>query len=177
MNYSPLQQDFCAKDRIYYYKMKNNRSYCIVVDADACPVKSEIIQAGKQFGVPVLMVASHDHQLTDEAGVKVQYVDRSDQSADLYISNYLRKGDILITQDFGLAAIGLAKQAIVLSMRGQVYTDRTIDFLLERRHAHAKHRRGGGKHKGPKAMTNEDKMTLLQTLTTILQNLQELRHN
>lgn len=159
------------------YKMKNNRGYHIVVDADACPVKSEIMEAGDRFSVPILMVATHDHQLKAGAGVTVRYVDRSDQSVDLYISNYLRKGDILVTQDFGLAAIGLAKQAIVLSVRGQIYTEQSIDFLLERRHANAKRRRGGGKHKGPKAFTKEDRTEFLQTLTRILQNLQELKPN
>lgn len=127
------------------YEMKSNHRFQIVVDADACPVKSEIMETGRQFSVPVVMVASYDHHIVQKSGVNIRYVDRSDQSVDLYISNMIRKGDILITQDFGLAAIGLMKQAIVLSFRGQMYSEQTINFLLERRHANAKHRRGGGR--------------------------------
>lgn len=145
----------------------------IIVDADACPVKSEIVGTAGRFGVPVVMVASYDHRLEPHEGVTVVQVDRSDQSVDLYIANRIEAGDILITQDFGLATIGLAKRAVVLSNRGQRYTDRTIDFLLENRHERAKQRRGGKYGKGPRPFTEEDRRTFLQTLTKVLTGLQE----
>ncbi|GGG10571.1 hypothetical protein GCM10010916_29300 [Paenibacillus abyssi] len=119
--------------------------------------------------MPVLMVASYDHRLEPEAGVEVVQVDRSDQSVDLYISNRVKRGDIVITQDFGLATITLAKGAVVLSNRGQRYEDSTIDFLMERRHELAKQRRGGGRTKGPRAMTDEDRRRFQQKLTKVLQ--------
>ncbi len=145
----------------------------IIVDADACPVKAEIAAAAKSFDVAVLMVASYDHNLKPMEGVAIMQVDRSDQSVDLYIANRVRAGDILVTQDFGLATIGLAKRAIVLSNRGQIYTDATIDFLLERRHEQAKNRRGGQHTKGPRPLTAEDKNKFLHTLTKVLRRLQE----
>jgi uncharacterized protein YaiI (UPF0178 family) len=145
----------------------------IIVDADACPVKAEIIHAGRQFHVEVLMVASYDHRLAPEEGVQIVQVDRSDQSVDLYIANHIRPGDILVTQDFGLAALGLAKGAVGLSNRGQVYSDRTIDFLLDRRHERAKRRRGGQHTKGPKPFTEEDRQQFLHSLTKVLRQLQE----
>jgi uncharacterized protein YaiI (UPF0178 family) len=145
----------------------------IVVDADACPVKAEITQAAADFACDVLMVASYDHRIQPAPRVRIIQVDRSDQSVDLYISNHLLRGDILVTQDFGLATIGLAKRAVVLSNRGQIYTDETIGFLLERRHELAKRRRGGGRTRGPKPLTNEDRQRFLQTLTKVLKNLQE----
>ncbi|MFD0616327.1 MULTISPECIES: YaiI/YqxD family protein [Paenibacillus] len=148
-------------------------SYRIVVDADACPVKQEIIQASRQFSVPVLMVASFDHRLQPSEGVEIVQVDRSDQSVDLYIANRIQAQDILVTQDFGLATIGLAKRAIVLSTRGQQYTDETIDFLLDRRHTQAKQRRSGKHSKGPKPFTDEDRQTFQHKLTKVLKNLQE----
>jgi uncharacterized protein YaiI (UPF0178 family) len=100
-------------------------------------------------------------------------VDRSDQSVDLYIANMIRANDVLITQDFGLATIGLAKRAYVLSNRGQKYSDETIDFLLEKRHEQAKMRRGGKHSKGPKPITSEDRHKFQQTLTKVLIFLQE----
>ncbi|WNQ13471.1 YaiI/YqxD family protein [Paenibacillus aurantius] len=145
----------------------------VIVDADACPVKPEIVRTASAFGIEVWMVASFDHRLAPAEGVKVIQVDRSDQSVDLYIANRIGKGDILVTQDFGLATIGLAKQAVVLSNRGQVYTDRTINFLLENRHEQAKKRRGGKHTKGPRPFTDEDRQRFQQTLTKVLKVLQE----
>jgi uncharacterized protein YaiI (UPF0178 family) len=145
----------------------------IIVDADACPVKAEIAEAAVKYGVPAVMVASYDHRIDPAEGVTVVQVDRSDQSVDLYIANRVSPGDVLITQDFGLAAIGLAKRATVISNRGQIYTDRSIDFLLERRHENAKARRGGHYGKGPKSFTDDDRRRFLQTLTKVLTCLQE----
>ncbi|MBJ6363119.1 YaiI/YqxD family protein [Paenibacillus sp. GCM10012307] len=146
----------------------------IIVDADACPVKKEIIETARRFQVPVLMVASYDHVLQQEEGVQTVQVDRSDQSVDLYISNYVKRGDIVITQDFGLAAIALGKGAITLSNRGQRYDGDMMDFLLERRHEQAKRRRAGGKTKGPKALTSEDRSRFQQKLTKVLIQRQEI---
>jgi uncharacterized protein YaiI (UPF0178 family) len=146
----------------------------IIVDADACPVKPEIVKAAAPFAVDVVMVASFDHRLAPMDGVQIVQVDRSDQSADLYIANRITAGDILITQDFGLAALALGKRAIALSNRGQQYTDRTIDFLLDRRHEQAKQRRGGKHSKGPRPFTDEDRHFFQQTLTKVLRGLQEI---
>jgi uncharacterized protein len=145
----------------------------IIVDADACPVKAEIVETARRFGAEVLMVASFDHRLTEEQGVTVVQVDRSDQSADLYIANHIAPDNILVTQDFGLATIGLAKRAVVLSNRGQQYTEQTIDFLLESRHEHAKRRRAGHYGKGPRPFTRGDREHFLHSLTKVLRALQE----
>ena len=145
----------------------------IVVDADACPVKSEIEETAKAFGVSVCMVASYDHRMQEKEGVRVIQVDRSSQSVDLYIMNHIGSGDILVTQDFGLACMALGKSAIVLSPRGEQYTDGNIDYLMERRHQGARLRRAGGRTKGPRPMTADDKITFQQKLTKVLRNEQE----
>jgi uncharacterized protein YaiI (UPF0178 family) len=150
-----------------------NKTMRILVDADACPVKDEIARVGRQFHAEVIMVASYDHRLAPMDQVTIIQVDRSDQSVDLYIANRLSTNDIMVTQDFGLATIGLAKRAIVLSNRGQQYTDETIDYLLARRHDQAKKRRNGQHSKGPKPFTEEDRNLFQQCLTKILAQLQE----
>ncbi len=104
-------------------------TYKIIVDADACPVKAEIRNAASRFDVQVVMVASFDHRLQPEDGVEIVQVDRSDQSVDLYIVNRIQAGDVLVTQDFGLAALALGKKAFALSNRGQLFNDRTMDFF------------------------------------------------
>lgn len=148
----------------------------IVVDADACPVKREIYETAEQFGTPVLMVASFDHRIEPKDGVEVIQVDRSSQSADMYIVNRIAAGDIVITQDFGLACIAIGKKAIVLSPRGEQYSNDNIDYLMERRHELAKRRRSGGKTKGPKAMLDEDRKRFQQKLTKVLR-LQQEKHD
>lgn len=145
----------------------------IVVDADACPVKAEIIEVANEFHVAVRMVASFDHRLTPVEGVEMIQVDRSSESADLYIANHIKAGDLVITQDFGLACLVLAKQALVLSFRGEQFTEENIDYLLERRAESAKRRRQGLKTKGPKALFNTDRKIFQQKLTNILRNQQE----
>jgi uncharacterized protein YaiI (UPF0178 family) len=145
----------------------------IVVDADACPVKREIVEVARRMSVPVLMVASYDHRLQPEPGIEIVQVDRSGQSVDLYIANHVVRGDIVVTQDFGLATLALAKGALALSNRGQQYDEGNIDYLMERRHELAKRRRAGGKTKGPQAMTDEDRVRFQQKLTKVLLSRQE----
>lgn len=142
----------------------------IIVDGDACPVKTEIIETARKFQTSVCMVASFDHRLPDVPDVEMIQVDRSDQSADMYIANYVKRGDIVITQDFGLACIVMAKHAITISFRGEQYTEDNIDYLLERRAESAKRRRQGIRSKGPKPFTDEDRKRFQQKLTNILDN-------
>ncbi|MNZ65589.1 hypothetical protein D3C78_837860 [compost metagenome] len=145
----------------------------IVVDGDSCPVKAEIIEVAGRFGVQVLMVSSYDHLLKQSEGVTTIQVDRSQQSADLYIANHIVKNDIVVTQDYGLAALSIAKSCSTLSPRGEIFHPGNIDYLLERRHFHAKARRGGHYFKGPKPFTDEDRTNFTNVLTKLLQHLQE----
>ncbi|MFD2672366.1 YaiI/YqxD family protein [Marinicrinis sediminis] len=153
-----------------------NAAPCIYVDADACPVKKEIIAVAEKCQVEVFMIASYDHHLEKPAGsslIHTVQLDRGFQSVDMYIANHTSPGDVVITQDLGLAALILGKKATALSNRGETYTPDQIDFLLAVRHTHAKKRRAGGRTKGPKAMTEADRQRFLQSLTKILVELQE----
>lgn len=147
----------------------------IVVDGDSCPVKTEIAETAGRFGVKVLMVSSYDHVLRESEGVEVVQVDRSQQSADLYIANHIASGDIVVTQDYGLAALALAKSCKTMSPRGDIYHPGNIDYLLERRHHQAKARRGGRHSKGPKPFTDEDRTRFTEVLLKLLRDLQENR--
>ncbi|MCA1293007.1 YaiI/YqxD family protein [Paenibacillus sp. alder61] len=147
----------------------------IVVDGDSCPVKAEISETARRFGIKVLMVSSYDHVLRESEGVEVVQVDRSQQSADLYIANHIASGDIVVTQDYGLAALALAKSCKTMSPRGDIYHPGNIDYLLERRHYQAKARRGGRHSKGPKPFTDEDRTHFTEVLLKLLRDLQENR--
>jgi uncharacterized protein YaiI (UPF0178 family) len=145
----------------------------VLVDADACPVKEEIARAALPFGIPVWMVSSYNHVLPELPGTTNYIVDASSQSADLFIANRLQRGDVLITGDYGLATIGLAKRAFVISPRGLVFTDDNIGRLLDERHRSAKMRRAGVRTKGPKPLTASEKDNFLRILTKVLSGLQE----
>lgn len=146
----------------------------VLVDADACPVKREVIAVCRAFGARAVLVASYDHFLADAGeDVELVQVDRGDQSVDLYIANRLGRGDVLVTQDFGLAALALSRGAVALSNRGEEYRPETIDYLLASRHASARRRRGGGRSRGPRAFSEEDRRMFLQSLTKVLHRLQE----
>ncbi|RKP55619.1 DUF188 domain-containing protein [Cohnella endophytica] len=145
----------------------------VVVDGDACPVKAEIARTVRSCGATALLVSSHAHVLVPEPSVDVVTVDASDQAADLYIANVLKGSDILVTGDYGLAALGLARGAAVLTPRGKMIGESDIEELLEQRHFSARMRRGGMRTKGPRAFTKEDRDRFQQKLTRLLGGLQE----
>jgi uncharacterized protein YaiI (UPF0178 family) len=127
----------------------------ILVDADACPVKEIIVRLAKQRNIPVTMQIDTSHELNDGYS-EVITVDKQADSVDFALMGLLTREDIVVTQDFGLAAMVLGKGARVVNQNGLVYTDDNIDKLLMERHIGAKVRRGGGRTKGPAKRTKED---------------------
>ncbi|MDY0410292.1 YaiI/YqxD family protein [Virgibacillus soli] len=132
----------------------------ILVDADACPVKDIVINVAKVYKVPVKLVKSFSHFSHDEdiAGVETIYVDTGADAADYRIVQLAKEGDLIITQDYGLASLGLAKGCAVLHHVGFAYTNENIDRLLQTRHASAMARRAGKRTKGPKPFTDENRI-------------------
>lgn len=130
----------------------------IYVDADACPVKDTIISIAKDNQIPVVLVKSFAHFSHKEQpqGVETVYVDTGAEAADYRIMQLAQKNDIIITQDYGLASLALAKGCIVLHHKGFTYTNDNIDQLLQTRYASAMARKSGKRTKGPKAFTAED---------------------
>ena len=127
----------------------------ILVDADACPVKEIILRLAKRQNIPVTMVIDTSHELDDGYSTVIT-VDKGSDSADYAITNMATCHDIIVTQDYGLAAMILARGASGLDQNGMIYTSENIDSLLERRYIGQKIRRGGGRTKGPKKRTRED---------------------
>lgn len=131
----------------------------IYVDADASPVKDVVISVAKKFDLQVVLVKSFSHFSNEETmeGVEIIYVDTGADAADYRIMQLAKRGDLIITQDYGLASLGLGKGCFVLHHMGFAYTNKNIDQLLETRHLSAKARRSGLKTKGPKPFTDEDR--------------------
>jgi uncharacterized protein YaiI (UPF0178 family) len=127
----------------------------IIVDADACPqsVFRICTEVGHQYGIEVWAVASFNHSIDSDHHV---VVGNDSQEADIKIINLTEEEDIVITQDWGLAAVVLGKRARCLSPTGREFHSDKIEFLLEEREIKSKLRRGGERTKGPKKRTFED---------------------
>lgn len=127
----------------------------ILVDADACPgsVLQICTSVGQKYGVPVWTVASFNHNIISDHHV---IVGNDAQEADIKLINLTVAGDVVVTQDWGLAAMVIGKGARCLSPAGREYRPDRIEFLLEERELKAKTRRAGGRTKGPKKRTRDD---------------------
>lgn len=139
----------------------------ILIDADACPVKEITVTEAKARKLEVVMVCDTSHIINDGYS-KTITVDKSADSADLKLINLLEKGDLVITQDYGVAAMALSKGGLALNQNGLVYTQENIDRLLFERHLSAKVRRSGGKHKNAPKRTKQDDINFLETIKGIL---------
>lgn len=136
----------------------------VIVDADACPVKDIIIEETRKKGVPVVLVSSinhHSHK-TLANNVTVVYVDAGPDAADFKIIQLAEAGDVVVTQDYGLASLLLPKKVTVMHHSGFRYTDHNIDDLLAKRHMGGMIRRSGGRTKGPKPFKDADKKRFLE---------------
>jgi len=129
----------------------------ILVDADACPVKQIIVRLAKERSIPVTMLIDTAHELNDGYS-RIITVDKQADSVDFALMSLLTRDDIVVTQDYGLAAMVLGKGAKAISQNARVYTNDNIDKLLMERHLGQKVRRGGGRTKGPPKRTKEDDM-------------------
>lgn len=140
----------------------------ILVDADACPKKAlEIcMKLGEKYSVPVWTVASFNHHINSENHI---LVGDDPQETDVKIMNLSREGDIAITQDWGLAAMLLGKKVKCLSPSGKEFQRENIDFLLEERALKERHRRGGGRTRGPKKRTRAKDNIFKKRLENLLE--------
>jgi uncharacterized protein YaiI (UPF0178 family) len=127
----------------------------ILVDADACPVKNSIVKLAKEYQIPVIMIVDTSHQLLDEYSTIIT-VDKARDSVDLALMNLLTKEDIVITQDYGLAALVLGKGARALNQNGLIFSDENIEKLLFERFLGQKVRRAGGRTATHKKRTKGD---------------------
>lgn len=140
----------------------------VIVDADACPRAClQVLQKHKKtWGYRLLTVASQDHRIQNADHIMV---DKGADSADLAVMNNALPGDIVVTQDWGLAALVLGKGAHALAPSGRIYSNKNIDFLLEERFLKAKHRRSGGHTKGPAARTSQDNLKFEHSFLELLE--------
>lgn len=129
----------------------------ILVDADACPVVFQVEQIAKEYKIPVTLLCDTNHVLHSDYS-EIRTIGAGKDAVDLALINLSHSGDIVVTQDYGVAALALGKGAAAIHQSGRWYTDQNIDGLLAERAMSQKARRAHSKHhlKGPRKRTAED---------------------
>ena len=138
------------------------------IDADACPVVDLSIRIAKEYQTAVTLVCDDAHHMQREGAMTIT-VARGADSADLMLVNMVHRGDVVVTQDYGLAALCLARGARPLDQNGRIYHEGNIDSLLGMRHVAKKVRRAGGRLKGPPKRTREQDEWFEQSLRRLLE--------
>lgn len=139
----------------------------ILVDADACPVKDIIVSEAKRRNIKVIMIIDTSHELNDGYS-EIITVDKARDSADIKLINLLLPEDIVVTQDFGVAAMALSKKAKAINQNGLVYTDKNMDQLLFERFIGQKLRRAGERTNNARKRTKEDNEKFKERFITLL---------
>ena len=144
----------------------------ILVDADACPVVKLIEKTAERYGGETVLFCDTNHVLYSEYST-VKTIGAGADAVDFALTAECRKGDIVVTQDYGVAAMILSKGAYGLHQSSMRYTNENIDRLLAERHMAKKARMSRAKHhmKGPKKRTQEDDARFLSALETLLAEL------
>lgn len=129
----------------------------ILVDADACPVVDIVEKCAKEHKVQVILLCDTNHVLTSDYS-EVMVIGAGADAVDFALVNQCERGDIVVTQDYGVAAMALGKGAFAIHQSGKWYTNENIDQMLMERHLAKKARMSKGKHhlKGPARRTAED---------------------
>lgn len=146
----------------------------ILVDADACPVVSIIEREAKKKEIPVTLLCDTNHVLNSDYS-EIKVIGAGADAVDFALINFCKKGDLVVTQDYGVAALALGKGAYAIHQSGRWYTDENIDALLMERHNNKVIRRASGKNhiKGLRKRTPEDNKSFTQSFRALIEKIQE----
>ncbi len=148
----------------------------IYVDADACPVKSEVSRVADRHALPVTWVAASWMRVPDGGRVRLEVVTQGFDAADDWIVEHAQAGDIVVTSDIPLAARCLAVGVAALGTSGAPFTEDNIGDVLATRTLLADLRGAGETTQGPPPFTPRDRSRFLQALEAAVQrSLRERR--
>ena len=140
----------------------------ILVDADSCPVKDEVLAVAREFNIEAWLFASVNHLLSAGTGARVIQVDDYPEAVDLAVISHAEPGDVVVTGDYGLAALALGRGCRAVSPRGRVFQPQEADRLLANRHLTRCLKRGGHRIKGPAPFKPKDRQKFLASLSFLL---------
>lgn len=140
----------------------------VIVDADACPVVGIVLELCRQYRLPCVLVCDTAHRI-ERDGAQTVIIDKGADSADFAIVNRTESGDLVVTQDYGLASMCLARNARVIHQDGWEYTPWNIDALLLQRHEARRLLAAGGRTKGPSKRKAHQDQAFRSALQQMLQ--------
>ena len=142
----------------------------ILVDADACPVVGIVEKVAKEHSIPVTLLCDTNHVLSSDYS-EVIVVEAGADAVDYKLISICHKGDIVVSQDYGVAAMALGKGAYAIHQSGKWYTNDNIDRMLMERHLNKKARRNSNKAhlKGPKKRTKKDDERFSESFEKLIQ--------
>ena len=142
----------------------------IYVDADACPVTRIAERVAKEYAIPVVLLCDTNHVLSSDYS-EIRVIGAGSDAVDIALINLCQKGDVVVTQDYGVAALALGKGAKAIHQSGRWYTDENIDGLLMERHMAKVVRRSAKHHlKGPAKRTEEDDRRFEESFRRLIDN-------
>ena len=142
----------------------------ILIDADGCPVVDITVKLGQKYNIETIIMCDTSH-IINKVGVETIVLSKGMDSVDFELVNKVSKGDIIVTQDYGLAAMALSKGGHPINQNGMIYSNENIDQLLFKRHLSKKIRNSGHKIKGPKKRSKEDDIKFKNSLTFLIENI------
>lgn len=144
----------------------------IFVDADACPVKSIIVSLAKRYQLEVHMYFDTSH-IYEDGYSKVITIDQGRDAADFALVNALTKGDIVVTQDYGVASMALTRGAHPIHQNGFLFTHDNMDYYLQTRYLNQKERKRSGHIKGPAKRTKANDEAFELSFDALIRKLLE----
>lgn len=147
----------------------------IFVDADACPVVDIVEDIATKYNIPVTLLCDTNHVLTSDYS-EVIVVGAGADAVDYKLISICHRGDIVVTQDYGVAAMALGKCAFAIHQSGKWYTNENIDQMLMERHLNKKARRASSRNhiKGPRKRTEEDDQRFAESFEKLLRKANNL---
>lgn len=147
----------------------------IFVDADACPVVDIVEDIATKYNIPVTLLCDTNHVLTSDYS-EVIVVGAGANAVDYKLISICHRGDIVVTQDYGVAAMVLGKGAYAIHQSGKWYTNENIDQMLMERHLNKKARRASSRNhiKGPRKRTEEDDQRFAESFEKLLRKANNL---
>ncbi|MEI8199764.1 MAG: DUF188 domain-containing protein [Eubacteriales bacterium] len=139
----------------------------ILIDADGCPVVDTAVRTARQNHIDCLIICDTSHVFEKEGATTVT-VSKGPDSVDFALVNMVQTGDIVITQDYGLAAMCLARRGTAISQNGMIYDDSNMDALLFARYSVKKIRNSGGRIKGPAKRTADQDRRFEDVLISLI---------
>lgn len=147
----------------------------ILVDADACPVIRQVETIARRHNIAVTLLCDTNHILSSDYS-QIKTIGAGADAVDFALVNLCKSGDIVVTQDYGVAAMALGKGALGIHQSGRWFTNENIDMLLMERHMAKEARRASSKNhlKGPKKRTQEDNKRFAESLEALINKTQNI---